>query len=104
MTILLTGGTGFIGSHVADTLIARGERVIALVRKTSNVDFLHALGADFEVGDVRDFESVDRAVRKCNIILHLATAPDWKPSTEHWATNYHGTVNVIEAARKQGVQ
>jgi nucleoside-diphosphate-sugar epimerase len=104
LTILLTGGTGFIGSHVAATLIARGERVKALVRKTSNVDYLHSLGADLEVGDLKDFESVDRAVRKCNIILHLATAPDWKPSKEHWATNYHGTINVLEAALKRGVQ
>jgi nucleoside-diphosphate-sugar epimerase len=104
LTILLTGGTGFIGSHVAATLIARGERVKALVRKTSNVDYLHTLGADLEVGDVRNFDSVDRAVKKCNIILHLATAPDWKPSKEHWMTNYQGTINVIEAALKRGIQ
>ena len=103
MTILVTGGTGFIGSHVVDALTTKGERVRVLVRRTSDVSFLDELGADRIIGDVRNPESVDQAVEGSDIVLHLATAPDWKPATEHWNTNYYGTLNVLDAALIHGV-
>jgi dihydroflavonol-4-reductase len=104
MSILVTGGTGFIGSHVVDTLTTKGERVRAFVRRTSDVSFLDELGVERIVGDVQNPESVDRAIEGSDIVLHLATAPDWKPTREHWNTNYYGTLNVLDAALKHGVQ
>ena len=76
----------------------------ALVRKTSNVTYLDELGVDRIIGDVQNPKSVDRAVKGSDIVLHLATAPDWKPAPEHWSTSYHGTLNILDAALKHGVQ
>ena len=104
MTIVLTGGTGFIGSHVADALTKRGVQVTALVRRTSDSTLLDALGVNLVKGDVQNPASVDQAVKGSDIILHLATAPDWQPTRAHWNTNYHGTLNVVNAALKHGVQ
>ena len=70
MTILVTGGTGFIGSHLANALIARGEGVKALVRKTSNVTYLKKLGVDLIIGDLRNSESIEQAMKGCDIVLH----------------------------------
>jgi nucleoside-diphosphate-sugar epimerase len=104
MTILVTGGTGFIGSHLIDTLMTRGERVKALVRNTSNVTYLKKLGVDLVVGDLGNSESVKQAMKGCDVVLHLATAPDWSSKKEHWRTNYYGTKNMFEIALKRGIQ
>lgn len=104
MSILVTGSTGFIGSHLTDALIEKGEQVTALVRKTSDITALQQLGVKLVFGDLSDPDSVKRAVKGSDIILHLATAPDWKPPQEQWRTNYCGTLNVFNTALKQGVQ
>jgi nucleoside-diphosphate-sugar epimerase len=104
VTILVTGGTGFIGSHLVDTLVANGEQVKVLVRETSNVAHLKDLGVELVVGDLTDPECVDSAMKGSNYVCHLATAPDWSPKKEHWNTNYYGTLNMFESALKRGVQ
>ncbi len=102
--ILVTGGTGFIGCDLIETLIARGETVRALVRQTSNTKHLEEINVEFAVVDLRNPESIDQAMQDVDIIFHLAAAPDWSTKKEHWNTNYLATKNMLEAALKWKVK
>ena len=104
LTILVTGGTGFIGSHLVDTLMARGERVRALVRKTSNISHLREIGTELVVGDLRNPDFVDQSMEGCSVVFHIAAAPDTAPEKVAHSTNYLGTRNMLEAALKRRVQ
>src|SRR5262249_53762852 len=103
--ILVTGGAGFIGSHLVHLLAARGERVRVL--ELPGVSAAH-LPASVEVmrGDVRDRAAVERAVAGCRHVYHLAANPNlWaQPRGSFRAVNYLGTVNVLGAALEAGAQ
>jgi dTDP-L-rhamnose 4-epimerase len=114
MQILITGGAGFIGSHLADDLMARGHRVRALDSLSPQVHgaaerpaYLHA---DVELlrGDVRDPDAVRRALSGCDAVFHLASAVGVGQSMyeiEHYvSTNNLGTAVLLEAISKQPVQ
>jgi UDP-glucose 4-epimerase len=111
MKALVTGGAGFIGSHLAELLLSRGHAVIVLDNLTSGrMQNLRSVerhpGFTFVNADVRDpaivssFEGVDW-------VFHLAGLADIVPSIEmpaqYYTTNVTGTFNVLEAARKAGV-
>lgn len=103
MTILVTGGTGFIGGHLVRQLVERGERVRALVRQETDASGLS--GVEIARGDVRDEQAVDRAVEGCVLVFHLAgltTRSRPSPRTLN-AVNVAGTENVARAAARAGV-
>jgi dihydroflavonol-4-reductase len=99
---LVTGASGFIGWHVARALIEAGHEVRALVRPGSQVTEI-----DVEVvrGDLRDPESLDRAVLGCGLVFHVAADYRlWAANPgELYESNAGGTRNLLEAARKAGV-
>ncbi len=102
--ILVTGVTGFIGWHLARKLLARGERVRALVRPSSLRRDLD--GIDTITGDLQDPASLLRAAAGCGVVYHVAAdyrlwAPD--PSVM-FQSNVEGTRNLLDAARKSGVE
>ena len=101
--VLVTGATGFVGWHVAQALIAAGKRVRALVRGESR---MKQLDAETAVGDLRDADSLERAVQGCCEVYHVAA--DYRLWTrdpeEMYRSNVDGTRNVLEAARKAGVE
>ncbi|MDA8241443.1 MAG: NAD-dependent epimerase/dehydratase family protein [Nitrospiraceae bacterium] len=106
MKALVTGATGFVGYHVVRFLLGRGVRVSALVRKGSDRKALDSLGVEIVTGDVRDYDSVDRALDGCSQLYHLAAdyrlwVPD--PATMY-EINVRGTKNVMEAALRRGVE
>ena len=106
MKALVTGATGFIGFHVARVLLEKGFHVVALVREGSSSAVLDSLGVEKAKGDVRDPESVCRALRGCRQLYHLAAdyrlwVPD--PGTMY-EINVKGTKNVMEAALKLGIE
>jgi 2-alkyl-3-oxoalkanoate reductase len=73
MTILLTGGSGFLGSHVAEQLSRAGRKVKALVRKTSNTKFLEQLPhVELVEGAVDDRQSMLEAARGATAVVHVA--------------------------------
>ena len=100
---LVTGASGFIGWHVARTLIENGQRVRALVRPGSRVRELEVETAQ---GDLRDADSLQRAVAGCGLVFHVAADYRlWaKRPEELYESNAGGTRNLLEAARRAGVE
>jgi 2-alkyl-3-oxoalkanoate reductase len=104
MRNLVTGATGLLGSHIAERLVARGERVRALVRPTSQTGFLEGLGVDLVRGDLLDPHACARAVREIDVVYHAAAkVGDWGPWSEFQAGTIEATRNVGEAAALAGV-
>jgi dihydroflavonol-4-reductase len=97
--ILVTGGAGFIGSHLVRLLVDRGERIRVLDRPGAKVDHLPP-NIDFVPADIRDRDAVRRAVRDCRVVYHLAANPQlWtRHRGDFHRVNYLGTVNVLTAA------
>lgn len=101
----LTGGTGFIGSHVARALVARGERVRCLHRPASVREDLAELGVEWVLGDLTDRDSLRRAMAGCDTVFHCAA--DYRlyarDPSELYRTNVDGTRNVLTVAAQLGV-
>jgi UDP-glucose 4-epimerase len=100
---LVTGGAGFIGSHLAAALIARGDRVRVLDDlSTGKRDNLPA-GTELVVGDVADAATVGRAMQGIDGCFHLAAIASVQRCNEDWAgshrVNQTGSLNMFEAAR-----
>ena len=107
--ILITGATGFIGSHLAEIYVERGFGVVAFDRYNSNNDWGWLENSkyknDFEIilGDVRDYDSVSKAMEECNGVLHLAALIgipySYNSPLAYIRTNVEGTYNILEAAK-----
>jgi nucleoside-diphosphate-sugar epimerase len=97
--VALTGGTGFVGSHVADALLAAGLRVRALVRRPDDVAWLKGTGADLVKGDVRDAAALPALVEGVSAVVHVAGKTSARDEAEYMAANAMGTENVAAAAR-----
>jgi nucleoside-diphosphate-sugar epimerase len=105
MTVLVTGASGFLGSHVAEQLSLAGRPARALVRRTSNTKFLATLrGVELAYGSVEDIDSVRAALSGVSEIVHVAGLVKARSSREFFAVNAGGTENVVRAAIDQGVR
>src|ERR1700736_2579122 len=98
---LVTGASGFIGWHVAKKLLARGEKVRALVRPSSKI---RELEVETVTGDLREPESLERAVSGWRAVYHVAADYRlWaKDETELYRSNVEGTRYLLAAARQGG--
>lgn len=120
MRILVTGGAGFIGSHLCERLLVLGHRVTILddlndfyspAAKRANLAAVAAAGpAEIRIGDIRDAQAVEDVVASCRpeAMIHLAARAGVRPSLEHpllyEETNVRGTLLLLEAARRHGVK
>jgi dihydroflavonol-4-reductase len=106
MTTLVTGATGFVGSHVARILIEQGEAVRMLVRPTSHLQAIEGLTAEHVEGDLRDKSSLARALSGIQRVFHVAADYRlWSRQPEEiYESNVVGTRNLLEAARNAGVE
>jgi dihydroflavonol-4-reductase len=106
MTTLVTGAAGFLGSHVARQLVARGESVRVLLRPTSQNRAIADLPLEYVTGDLRDTESLDRALNGITRVFHVAADYRlWaKDSKDIYDSNVGGTKNILAAAKRAGVQ
>jgi dihydroflavonol-4-reductase len=105
MDVLVTGGAGFIGSHLVSLLVKRGAAVRVLERPSARVDHLPG-PAEVVFADVRDRAAVAKAVRGCPLVYHLAANPNlWTHRRGHFTqVNYRGTVHVLDAALEAGAR
>src|SRR4051812_1576110 len=102
---LVTGGTGLLGSHIAERLSARGTPVRALVRAGSESSFLESLGVEIVRGDLTDPSACAEAVRGVRTIYHAAAkVGDWGSWREFQVGCLDPTQNLAEAAVEAGVQ
>ncbi|HLM31191.1 MAG TPA: NAD-dependent epimerase/dehydratase family protein [Solirubrobacterales bacterium] len=110
MRALVTGGAGFIGSHVVDALRARGDDVVALDDLSSGRrENLAESGAELVVGDITDPDAIEEAFGRARpeLVLHLAAQIDVRRSVADPAfdldVNVGGTIRLLERARSSGV-
>jgi dihydroflavonol-4-reductase len=103
---LVTGGAGFIGSHLVRRLTDEGRAVRVLERPGAPVGHLPHGRVDVVWADIRDRAAVERAVRGCREVFHLAANPNlWTQRRgEYRQVNYRGAVNVLEAALATGAR
>lgn len=103
--VLVTGGSGFNGVNLVRALIARGYKVRVLARERSNQAALGKLDCEFIKGNILDFDSVNRAVKNCELVFHLAAlVAYWKAHrSDVYKINVEGTRNVMEACLQEGV-
>ena len=106
MRALVTGATGFIGSHLVEELTVRGYEIRCLVRRTSNVAFLNSLDACLVQGSLDDPESLENAVAEIDIVFHAAGLIKTKPgkSRDFYCVNCEGTQNLLDAMARSGSQ
>lgn len=97
MKALVTGGTGFIGSHLTEALIRARVQVRCLLRKTSDVKWLKGLPVEFVPGDCNDKASLEEAVRGVDWVFHLAGATKAIKEETYFEVNGLGTENLIHA-------
>jgi nucleoside-diphosphate-sugar epimerase len=98
MKVLVTGGSGFIGSALIEELLALGIEVRALLRSTSKVEALSSLKFERIEGDLRDPVSLERAVEGVEVIFHLAGLTQARTLEEFYAANARGVRNLALAA------
>jgi dihydroflavonol-4-reductase len=106
MTTLVTGASGFLGSHVARQLVARGDDVRVLLRPSSTNRAISDLSLEYVTGDLRDPASLERACKGVKRVFHVAA--DYRlwarRSKDIYESNVGGTKNLLAAAENAGVE
>jgi dihydroflavonol-4-reductase len=106
MTTLVTGAAGFLGSHVARQLVARGEDVRVLVRASSSNRAISDLSLEYVTGDLRDQSSLARAMNGVRRVFHVAADYRlWSKNPQDiYDSNVGGTKNLLAAARQANIE
>lgn len=103
--VLITGATGFIGSHVAEAFCAQGVSVGCLVRKESDLENIKELPVKLAYGDIVDQESLTKAFQGYDSVIHIAAwARDWGSYETFYQVNVEGTLNVLRACLENGIR
>jgi len=104
-TVLVTGGTGLLGSHIAEQLVRSGHKVRALCRRDSDTRFLKNLGVELIQGDLSDQPALQRACDGADQVYHAAArVGDWGRWPEFVAITIEGTRRLLEAAANARVR
>ncbi|MEO0104300.1 MAG: NAD(P)-dependent oxidoreductase [candidate division WOR-3 bacterium] len=93
--VFITGATGFIGSHICESLVKEGYEVSVIVRKTSNLSFIKDLNIKIYYGDLLDKESLKEPIKEVNYVIHCAGQILGKKE-DYYQVNYLGTKNLID--------
>ena len=100
-TILVTGATGFVGSHLVDRLLERGRTVRCLVRRSSNLRYLKDPRIEFAYGGLDDATDWDAAFENVGTIYHVAGMTFARRAREYFEVNHRGTESILAAALKR---
>src|ERR1700737_1027185 len=106
MITLVTGAAGFLGSHVARQLVARGDDVRVLVRASSSNRAIADLSLEYVTGDLRDQSSLARAMTGVQRVFHVAADYRlWSKNPQKiYDSNVGGTKNLLAPARQAGIE
>ncbi len=97
MKALVTGSTGFIGSHLVEALIASGYNVRCLVRSTSDRRWIESLCVELVNGDCLDIDTLKESVKGCDYVFHLAGLTKACREEDFYCVNVKGTENIVNA-------
>ena len=100
MITAVTGGTGFIGSHLVDHLLEKGHEVRVLVRRTSNLRWLEGKNVQLVEGDIRDASTLEDFIRDADYVYHIAGVVKARDRAGYFDGNVKSTENMLEAARR----
>lgn len=104
MKVLVTGGAGFLGKHLVEALLERGDEVRVLDRPSPSTELLAKRGVAIYDGDIRRKDDLIEPMRGVDGVLHLAAMSGvWRPMSDYHAVNVTGTENVCRAALETGV-
>lgn len=107
MRILVTGGTGFVGSHAVESLVSAGFKVRLLARSSEKVAHVSRMRGvqldDVEIGEMGDADACQRALKGCDGVLHTAAAFTIGPGASAQAENAAGNRNILGAAAEMGL-
>ncbi|HJZ53335.1 MAG TPA: NAD-dependent epimerase/dehydratase family protein, partial [Gemmataceae bacterium] len=99
-TYLITGATGFVGSHAAEAVAAKGEPLRAIVREGSDTTLLEKLGVQLVRGDMNDPEALARAADGVDVVVHCAAkVGDWGHVDEYRRVNVEGLRKLLDAVK-----
>ena len=106
MATLVTGATGFIGSHIARKLVERGEHVKILLRKSSQTENIDDIDVERVYGDVMDLDSIQEALKDCDTLYHTAGVASFRKEDYQKMEdiNVQGTKNIMNAALEAGTK
>jgi len=106
MNILVTGGTGFIGSHLVEKLVKRNYSVRCLARKSSDITLLKNLGVEIHFGDLTKKETLKGVTNDIDVVFHLAAQMrKWGLQVKDYCkTNIDGTKNILDLSISEGVE
>jgi dihydroflavonol-4-reductase len=94
--VLVTGGNGFLGSHLVEALVGKGYQVRCLVRKTSDLRWIEGIKADFFYGDLSNLKSLYEAVGEVDYVYHLAGVTKAIRPQFYYKANRDGTKNLLK--------
>ena len=103
-TVLLTGSTGFLGSHIADALVAEGWTVRCTVRETSKLRWIESLPVERVVADIRSADSLAVALEGVDVVVHSAGLTRAKSDADYQRVNAEGTQTLAQGAVEAGVR
>jgi dihydroflavonol-4-reductase len=104
LKVLVTGASGFIGSHLIPRLLSEGYTTVAFVRRSSDTSDLNDMRVELRIGDLREYSSLRDAVRGIDVVIHLAAYYTFYGKKElYQRINVDGTRLLAEEAKREGV-
>jgi len=102
--VLLTGASGFIGSHVAELFSQEHIPIKCLVRFSSDISFLKQLNVEVVYGDITKIDSIQNVLNDVDFVIHTAgKSSDWGKYKDFYETNVIGTMNIIKACKSANI-
>src|SRR6266702_4741101 len=96
----ITGATGFVGGHLAEACVARGDTVTTIARPTSDTALLDRLGATVYLGDLTDTRLIEQALDTAHVVVHCAAkVGDWGPVEDYRLVNVQALRTLLEACK-----
>lgn len=103
MRTVVTGGAGFIGSHLIEALLARGDEVVCIERKGGSRGWLNGAAVEWQPIGLANPRELIRALRGADVVFHLAALTGARASEDYYRVNTEGTAHVFEAAVAQSM-